>query len=251
MVAPEPHVEQLVGARPAPDPEDGGHLRSRRDRAARGDRPASGRQPADAVGRRDREDQGRRRQRQGNRDALRDVPPDRRRRRRGRTGARRLGPRQVGGRDRHRDRQPERRDRARLRRVGAAHQRGPDDPGRAHQAGRSADDAQHGRRHADRPAQPRRLAPAAAGVADDERGAARAHRAGRRRRRRVPERATDVEPAHEKPGTATYGRRRATGCESLVARLAGLRSASRCASPWPGPRRRPRPTTRCPRRRCS
>ncbi len=34
VVAPEPHVEQLVGARPAPDPEDGGHLRSRRDRAA-------------------------------------------------------------------------------------------------------------------------------------------------------------------------------------------------------------------------
>ena len=43
VVADEPHVEHLVGARPAPDPEDGRHLRSRRDRAARGDRPASGR----------------------------------------------------------------------------------------------------------------------------------------------------------------------------------------------------------------
>ena len=87
--------------------------------------------PADAVRRRDRADERRCREGQGHRGAVRDVPPDRRRRRRGRTGARRLGPRQVRRRDRDRHRQPERRDRARLRRVGAAHDRGPDDPGRA------------------------------------------------------------------------------------------------------------------------
>ena len=54
VVAAEPDVEQLVGARPAAGAEDGRHLRSRRDRAARGDHPAAGREPAGAVGRRDR-----------------------------------------------------------------------------------------------------------------------------------------------------------------------------------------------------
>ena len=58
--------------------------------------------------------------------------------------------------DRHRDRQAQRRDRVRLRRHRAQDQGRPDDPGRADQAGRSADDAQHGRRHADHSRRPRR-----------------------------------------------------------------------------------------------
>ena len=117
VVAAEPDVEQLVGPRPAPGAEDGRHLRSRRDRARR--RRSCPRPPTtcptlsideiveltgDAAAARTTVD------------ALPDVPLDRRHRRRARPGARRLGPRQVGRRDRHRDRQPERRDRARLRR---------------------------------------------------------------------------------------------------------------------------------------
>ena len=51
-----------------------------------------------------------------------------------------------------------------------------------------ADDPQHGRRDPDHPGRPHRLAPAAAGLADDERRAAGPHRPGRRRHRRVPAR---------------------------------------------------------------
>ena len=106
-------------------------------------------------------------------------------------GARRLGPRQVGRGDRHGHRPAERRDRARLRRDGDQDQGRADHPGRADQGGRSADDAQHGRRHADHPRRPRGHAPADAGVADDERRAAGSHRAGRRRPGGVPARATE------------------------------------------------------------
>ena len=120
VVAAEPDVEQLDGAQPAAGAEDGRHLRSRRDRAARGDRPAAGGEPAGAVGRaRSSTLKGDAGARQGHGHAVRDVPHDRRRRRRARPGARRLGTRQVGRRDRHGDRQPERRDRARLRRHGS------------------------------------------------------------------------------------------------------------------------------------
>ena len=130
------------------------------DRAARGDHPEAGARTCRSCRSSDRHAEGRSGARQGHDRAVRDVPHRRRRRRRARPGARRLGTRQVGRGDRHGDRQPQRRDRARLRRLGGAHERRPDDPGRADQAGRSADGAQHGRRHADHPAQPRRLAPA-------------------------------------------------------------------------------------------
>ena len=65
---------------------------------------------------------------------------------------------------------PERRDRAGLRRHGNQDQGRADHPGRAAQGRRSADDAQHGRRHADH-SRPIASAPAPAdvGVADDER----------------------------------------------------------------------------------
>ena len=164
VVAAEPHVERLGGARAAAGAEDGRHLRSRRDHAEGSD-GAGGRRRIcrscrlTAIARLT----GNAAARQGDVGALPDVPSDRRHRRRARPGARRLGPRQVGRGHRHRDGEPERRDRPRLRRHGAPDQRRPDHPGRADQAGRSADDAQHGRRHADHPRRPRRRTPADAG----------------------------------------------------------------------------------------
>ena len=129
---------------------------------------------------------------------LRDVPCDRRRRRRRRSGARRLGTRQVGRNHRPRHRPAERGDRAGLRRHGAAHDRRADHPGAPDQAGRSADDPQPRRLHADRSGEPRRQPPADDGIADDERGAARPERAGRRGSGRVPERELRQRlPAHD------------------------------------------------------
>ena len=74
-----------------------------------------------------------------------------RRRRRGRSCARRLDARQVAGRHRHGDHRSRRGHRPRLCGHDDPDDRRADDPGPAHQGRRPADDAQHGQRDADDP----------------------------------------------------------------------------------------------------
>ena len=101
-VAVEPHVERLGGltacGRRSRRPESTIPTRSTLREAVVP--PAAG-GSARALDRRDRPPHRRRRARQEHGDALPDVPRDRRHRRRARSGARRLGTRQVGRRDRH------------------------------------------------------------------------------------------------------------------------------------------------------
>ena len=123
----------------------------------------------------DRPSQGRRGAREDFGGPLRHVPHHRRHRIRAWTGARWLGTRQVGRGDRQSPGPAECRNRDGLRGHRDQDDGRPDDRGRAPEAGRPADDAQHGRHHADYSREPGGLTPAAAGVADDERRAPGSH----------------------------------------------------------------------------
>ena len=180
--------ERLGGLRPAAGAQGGRHLRSRDDHAARKSvvpRPAADlpelsvdeivELTGDAARGKDTSD------------ALPDVPLDRRHRRRARAGARRLGPRQVGRRHRHRA-SSGRAPRSRTATTGTEIKTkdGLTIQGVLIKEGDPLMMRSMGGVTQIIPADRVGVAPPDAGVADDERRAARPHRAGRRRPRRVP-----------------------------------------------------------------
>ena len=160
-VAVEPHVQRLGGSRPAAGAQGGRDLRSRHGHAARVGRAAAAGGSRRALDRRKSSaspgDAAR-----GKTTATRCVMCHAI----GGTGAE-LGPALDGwGRGKSAEViataliRSERGDRARLRGDGDPDEGRADDPGRADQGRRPADDAQHGRDHADHPRRPRGHAPA-------------------------------------------------------------------------------------------